>query len=100
VGQNLHLIALRCRLSWDDRSSNLPLFILPSQWVAIIGVYEADHIKNSVQSFLPPTFEGCGQSVIFGLGVSSKQLIAGSFNTLQPIVVWLIKLLPKSEGIF
>jgi hypothetical protein len=100
VGQNLHLFALWHRLNWGDRSSNLPLFLLSSQWVAVIGVYEADRIKNSVQSFLPPTSEGCGQSIILGLGVSSKQLIASSFKTLQTIVVWLIKLLPKSEGIF
>jgi hypothetical protein len=100
VGQNLHLFALRHRLNWGDRSSNLPIFLLPSQRVAVIGVYEADRIKTPVQSFLPLTSEGCGQSIIFGLGVSSKQLIVGSFNTLQPIVVWLIKLLPKSKGIF
>jgi hypothetical protein len=48
VGQDLHLFALWCRLSWDDRSNNLPFFLLPSQRVAIIGVYEADRIKNPI----------------------------------------------------
>jgi hypothetical protein len=70
VGQNLHLFALR--LSYSGRSGSLPLFSLPSQQEAIIGVYEANRIKDPVQSFLPSASEGCGQSIIFGLGVSSK----------------------------
>jgi hypothetical protein len=60
-----------------------PLFLLPSQWVAIIRVYEAYRIENSIESFLSSTSEGCGQSVIFSLGVCSKQLITGSFDALS-----------------
>jgi hypothetical protein len=65
----------------------------------IIRVYKANRIKYHVQSFLAPTPEGCGQCIIFGLGICPKQLITGSFNTFQSIIIWLIKLLSKSEGI-
>jgi hypothetical protein len=78
VGKDLHLFALRHRLNWGGRSNSFPLFPLSPQWVAVIGVYEADGIKNSVQSFLSLTSEGCGQSIIFRLGICSKQFITES----------------------
>jgi hypothetical protein len=48
VGHNLHLFALRHMLSWGNRSSNLPLFLLYSQQVAVITVYEANSIAYPV----------------------------------------------------
>jgi hypothetical protein len=56
VGQNLYSLAL-----WYNsggRSGNFPLFSLPSQGLAVIRIYEANCIKNPVQSFLAPTPEG------------------------------------------
>jgi hypothetical protein len=76
------------------------LLSFPSQWVVIIRVYEANCIKHPVQSFLPSTPESCGQGIIFGLGICPKQLVAGSFNTFQLVIIWFIKLFSKSEGIF
>jgi hypothetical protein len=99
VGKNLHLLALRHRLNWGGRSSSFPLFPLSPQRVAIIGVDEADGVKNSVQSLFSPISKGYRQRIIFHLGICSKQFITCSFDTLQPVVVWLIKLLPESKGI-
>jgi hypothetical protein len=53
VGQKFHFLALRH--SSGGRSGSFSLFSLLSQWVAVIRVYEANCIKNPVQSFLTPT---------------------------------------------
>jgi hypothetical protein len=98
VGLNLHFLALWH--SSSGRSGSLSLLSLPSQWVVIIRVYEPNRIKHPVQSFLAPTPEGCEQGIIFGLGICPKQLVTDSFNTFQPVIIWFVKLLPKSEGIF
>jgi hypothetical protein len=76
------------------------LFLSFPQGVVIIRVYEANCIKYHVQSFLAPTPEGCGQGIIFGHRICPKQLVAGSFNAFQPVIVWFVKLLSESEGIF
>jgi hypothetical protein len=66
----------------------------------IIRVYEANCIKYSVQSFLAPTPKACRQDIIFGLRISPKQFVAGSFNAFQLVIVWFIKCFSESEGIF
>jgi hypothetical protein len=93
------------RLSCDGRSgnlsrnNNLSFCPLPSQRVTIVRVYEANSIEYPVQPFLIPTPEGCGQGIVFRFGIRSKQFITCSFDALQPVVVWFIKLIPKPECI-
>jgi hypothetical protein len=99
VSQNLQLFSLRHRLIWGGRSSSFPLFPLSTQRVAVVGVNEANGVKNSVQSLLSPTSEGCGQCIIFCLGICSKQFITCSFDTLQSFIIWFIKLIPKPKCI-
>jgi hypothetical protein len=103
MSQNLHLLALW--LSCDgqsgnlSRNSNLSFYPLPSQRVTIVRVYEANSIEYPVQPFLIPTPKGCGQGIVFRFGIRSKQFITCSFDALQPVVVWFIKLIPKPECI-
>jgi hypothetical protein len=99
VGQNFQLFSLWHRLVWSGRSSSFPLFPLSPQRVAVVGVNKANRVKNSVQSLLSLTSEGCGQCIIFCLGICSKQFITCSFDTLLSIIIWFIKLIPKPECI-
>jgi hypothetical protein len=85
VGQNLYSLALRH--SSGSRSGSFSLLSLPSQWLVIIRVYKANCIKHPVQSCLPLTPKSCGQGIIFGIGICPKQLVAGSFNAFQLVIV-------------
>jgi hypothetical protein len=97
VCQNFDL--LRSQHTSRCRGSGVPFPPLLPRGIAVVWVYEPDNIKHPVQSLLAASTEGSCHSFVFCLRIRSKYLITCCFYGIQPINIWLVKLIPEPKSV-
>jgi hypothetical protein len=80
-----------------QRSSFSPLLL---GGIAVVCVNEPNNIKYSIQPLFDTSAESSRHSFVFYPRVCSKKLITCRLNSIQPIIIWLIKLVSEPKSIF